>query len=158
MPGNKVQALIHNIKYSGFRKAGIYFGKLLGNRLHSDERINKFDYILPVPLHNAKLRERGYNQAYLIAQGLSETLNIKISENFLIRKKNTESQTRLSVSERQKNVKDAFEILKVDNYRNNKFIIVDDVITSGATIKEIRQLLFNYGIQEIFIVSLAIAR
>jgi ComF family protein len=94
------------------------------------------DYLVPIPLHRRKLRERGYNQAELIASGMSEVTGIPVRTDLVRRKKFTQTQTMLSLEERKKNMDDAFEEVPVAirNLENNTCILVDDVITTGSTI------------------------
>jgi ComF family protein len=94
------------------------------------------DYLVPIPLHRRKLRERGYNQAELIADGMSEVAGIPVRTDLVRRKKVTQTQTMLSLEERKKNMDDAFEVVPVAirNLENKTCILVDDVITTGSTI------------------------
>lgn len=153
-----IQELVHNLKYNGRKDAGVAAGNYYGNVLRTISPFLTADYILPVPLHEDKLQKRGYNQATCFAQGLSEAMNIPWSENILVRLRATTSQTRKSREQRWANVGDVFAVAAKNKLKNKHVIIVDDVITTGATIEAcVLPLLEIRGIK-ISIVSLAAAR
>ncbi|MBM4157744.1 MAG: ComF family protein [Ignavibacteria bacterium] len=155
------QKIIHHLKYKGLKKIGVHLGMMIYDALIQEkfDFIKKFDLIIPVPLHKAKVRERGYNQSEYISRGLSEKTGIHIYCKLIFRIKNTKSQTKLTIEEREKNVKGAFRINP--NYKNfitgKKIILVDDVITTGSTVKEIIKELRKDNPEEIFFVSACIA-
>lgn len=128
------------------------------SRLFADlllENLNKIknDYVLmPVPLHKSRLRKRGFNQAFEIAKELAKTSNLELDTS-LIRVKNTQMQAQLKFKERTKNVKNAFEINKV--MTNKKIILIDDVMTSGNTLKECANTLTKAGVEDIQILVFA---
>lgn len=154
----KVQELIHNLKYNGRKDAGVAAGNYFGNVLRTISPFLTADLILPVPLHEDKLHLRGYNQAACFAQGLSEAMNIPYSEKVLLRLKATSSQTRKSREERWENVGEVFAVSSRKKLEGKHVIIVDDVITTGATIEaSVLPLLDIEGIR-ISIVSIAAAR
>jgi len=93
------------------------------------------DLIVPAPLHPAKLRERGYNQSELIARGISGVINIPVETGLLLRTIPTGTQTKKSRYERWENVKDTFSITDAEKLKNRHILLVDDVITTGATIE-----------------------
>lgn len=158
---NEVQKLIHSIKYSGMKDAGFHFGKYVGKSINEYLVKNKIkiDFIIPVPLHNAKMRERGFNQSDFISAGISVETNIKPENNLIVRIKNTNSQTKLKLDARLKNVRNAFQVLrnKRDLLSSKNIMIVDDIITTGSTANEIISLLKKHNTGEITVCSLAIA-
>ncbi len=144
-----VQKLLHSIKYHTHKDLAIRLGELLGDQIKSSYRFNGIDAIIPVPLHKKKLLKRGFNQSYLIAKGISLSTGIPVKTDLLLRIKNTESQTKKSRTERCDNVKKAFTISRnIELWENKHFIIIDDVITTGATLEScIVELLTIKGVK-----------
>lgn len=133
--GGRIQHLIHNLKYNGQYEVGTKLGKLYGNILKESKLYRGVDLIIPVPLHPKKELKRGYNQSDLFATGLSEAMEIPWYKNVLIRTKVTETQTKMSRLERLENVKDVFTLSRPEVLRNKHVLIVDDVLTTGATLE-----------------------
>jgi ComF family protein len=130
--GNRVQDILHLIKYQNRTKIATHFGTKLAERI---EKNNAFDFILPVPLHPKKLKLRGFNQSTLIAKGLQEILQVPIKEKFMKRIVHSASQTTVTKYERWDNVKNIFSIPKPTRFKNKHVLLVDDVLTTGATIE-----------------------
>lgn len=150
-PQINIMNAIHAIKYQNYQNLAYELGKMLGNVVKNE--IVERDYkLVPVPLHKVKERERGYNQAEKIADGVSEVTGLKIELNLVTRTKYTISQTLLSDKERLNNVKGKFKIST--ECKNEKVIIVDDVVTTGNTVNEIALALKNAGASEIVVASL----
>lgn len=133
--GGKIQSLIHKLKYRGNQEIGIYIGKLMGNELIRSEHFNKVNVVIPVPLHLKKKKKRGYNQSQLIAEGISFSMKIAHDYQSLYRKSFSESQTRKSRFKRWENVKEIFDVKNPDQLSGKHILLVDDVITTGATIE-----------------------
>lgn len=133
--GGLVQPLIHCLKYKNNKEIGIKLGRLFGKDIAASSFINKVDYIVPVPLHKKKLKTRGFNQAEVIAQGISELTEIPLSTNNLIRQIHNPSQTKLSKSQRWDNVEGIFKLVKPNQYKNKHILLIDDIITTGSTIE-----------------------
>lgn len=130
--------LIYAIKYLSYRELGRYLGRMLGERLRG---VCKADCIIPVPLHKKRERKRGFNQAYEIALGLSEVLGIEILNDVVIRIKNNVSQTGKNALERQRNVENIFKLCNPQQIEGRHVLLLDDVITTGATLKSCLQVL-----------------
>ncbi len=130
-----IQHLMHGLKYKHKPEIGIFFGQRLGKLLSESELYSDIDLVLPIPLHPKKERIRGYNQSLVIAQGLVETMPIKIKENVLVRVEFTETQTRKNRWERYENVRDMFGVKNPEKIAGKHILLVDDVITTGATIE-----------------------
>lgn len=149
------QELIHQFKYK--RKVSV--GKRLGHRLAEEiqgHNVSDFTYLIPVPLHKARKRERGFNQSEILAESLGAELNLKVEKNILCRIKNTKDQTKLSIEERKQNVAGAFQVNdKQKILHDKKIILVDDVITTGATLNECAKVLKQAGVKEILGVTIA---
>ena len=131
----KVQHLIHELKYKGNADAGVYLGQALGKSIKEAPLFQNVDFLIPVPLHPKREKERGYNQSLMIARGISETTGIPIGEKYLMRSVNTATQTHKSKEERWKNVKDIFEIRHPEQLKGKYVLLVDDVLTTGATLE-----------------------
>lgn len=145
-----IQEAIHNIKYSDRARLGTELGRYL-DQVITPEISGDVDLLTSIPLHPVKLRERGYNQARFIAQGLAESWNVSVQENFLKRIKYTVSQTALSRSERVKNVGDAFEVKR--NVKDLRIGLVDDVLTTGSTMSACALALKSKGAREIIAIT-----
>ena len=128
-----LQKILHLLKYQNMKKIGIFLGEEIGKQMLA-EKITDMDGIIPVPIHRTRERERGYNQSILIAQGISSVLQIPLYGRTMIRNRYTRSQTKLSKEERQQNVRDSFQVGCPDEVRGKSIVLVDDVITTGATI------------------------
>jgi ComF family protein len=133
--GGTVQNLVHEIKYKGRKELGTSFGKWYGAELKNSPFFSELDVIIPVPLHPKKLRRRGYNQSGCFAEGLSNAMNVPVVSNALTRVKDTETQTNKSRFSRWENVKDVFTVENKEQLQNKHVLIVDDIITTGATME-----------------------
>jgi ComF family protein len=132
---NIAQTMIHDLKYKGQENVGEYIGYQLGKQLQQIPMAVDDNILLPVPLSSKKIAQRGFNQSDVIAQGISNRTQIPIAHDNLLRIKNTETQTQKSRLERYTNMSEAFEIGNTKNIEGKHIIIVDDVITTGATIE-----------------------
>lgn len=133
--GDKVQRIIHHLKYNNRPEVGVYLGEYYGNILKKAAGFPKIDYIVPVPLHPKKQYQRGYNQAAKFGEGLSTSLQIPLSTDNLIRNRYTQTQTKKSRLERLKNVESAFDITQPNLFQDKHILLVDDVVTTGATLE-----------------------
>lgn len=141
--GSSYQSLLHDLKYRGNRRVGLYLGRLLGHDLKNSPYA-LCDVIVPVPLHRKRLRQRGYNQSEIIATGVSEILHIPIEVNLLTRKVHRASQTFMGRYERFENVSGSFGISrKAPPMYGKKILLIDDVVTTGATLEACCQVLFR---------------
>ncbi|HNV95667.1 MAG TPA: ComF family protein [Bacteroidales bacterium] len=151
----RTQHLLHQLKYKGRQDIGIFLGQLLGNQLLNNEAYQNIDAIVPIPLHPKRQKQRGYNQAECIAIGLSRSLNIPIENQLIFRNTETKTQTKKSRTERWENVAQVFS-LNTKNQQNGKhYLLVDDVITTGATIEACAQTLLTIPGTKISVASLA---
>lgn len=155
--GTKVQNLMHSLKYKGKTAVGVKLGYLLGEKLKSSEEYQNIDLIIPVPLHLSKQRLRGYNQSEAIAEGIAEALEIPLSTTHLLRAKSTDSQTKKSRYTRFENMQTVFNIRHREEIENLHILLVDDVITTGATLEACGNTLINAGIKKLSIAALAFA-
>ncbi|MES2796619.1 MAG: ComF family protein [Bacteroidota bacterium] len=155
--GGKVQNLLHNLKYKNRQEAGIFLGKLFGNQLINDGNLPKIDLLIAIPLHERKLLTRGFNQSDLIADGLSEVLNVPHETKAISRQKATETQTNKSRIDRFFNVENVFQIENKEIIKDKSIGLVDDVLTTGATMEVCATTLLKGGAKEVTILSLAAA-
>jgi len=153
-----VQHLLHQLKYNNHPEVGERLGKLYGKDLVEAGFEKKFDLIIPVPLHQSRKRRRGYNQSEKFAEGLSHLLQIPCDEKIVERKMKTATQTRKSKIERWENVKDVFQIKQPEKVMGKRVLLVDDVITTGATLEACGQQLLNCGCTELSIACIAEAQ
>lgn len=156
---DSVRDLIHKLKYQGRTAVGQLWGRALGEKLQG--RINNQNenwrwIVIPVPLFGARKRERGYNQCDVIALELGRVLDVKVETQFLKRVQNTPSQTTLNREERLSNVSGAFALSRKASLSGLNVILVDDVITTGATIGACAQTLRLGGVEHIL--ALAVSR
>jgi len=139
-----VQHLLHELKYNNHPEVGVKLGKQYGKEL-KENQIDEFDLIVPVPLHESRKKKRGYNQRSKFAQGLSESLGVTWDESISHRTTHTSTQTRKNKTERWHNVKDVFAVHSSEHIRNKRILLVDDVITTGATIEACGRQLLDHG-------------
>jgi ComF family protein len=133
--GGKVQRLVHQFKYKGYKEIGIFLGKMYGSQLLQSPLYEGIQKVIPVPLHNSKKRKRGYNQSEQFAIGLAKSLNVEMDARSFIRIKATETQTRKTRFARWENVKEIFSVKDPEKFENQHLLLVDDIITTGATIE-----------------------
>jgi len=155
--GGKVQHLLHALKYNNHPEIGETLGKVYGQELLEVEIDKKIDLIVPVPLHHTRKRKRGYNQSEEFAKGLSQSLGVQTSS-VLERISHTESQTRKSKLKRWQNVSEVFKIKNADDVVGKRIMLVDDVITTGATIEACAQALLDESCASVGVVSIAYAQ
>lgn len=149
--GNTTQSLLHEIKYKGKKKLGEYLGELLGEQIDS-----LYDFIIPVPLHKKKQRHRGYNQSEIIANGICRIIDVPININCLKRTHYSRSQTRFTRFDRWENVTDIFALSQIDKVKNKKVLLVDDVLTTGATLESAARKLLEIEGVKLSIATIAI--
>jgi ComF family protein len=132
--GSSYRRLVHQLKYQGRKDSGLYLGRLLGSAL-KESIFSTLDCIVPIPLHPAKLRRRGFNQSQVLAEGIAEILHIDVYNDILRRVIYTQTQTRRKRYDRWENVEGIFACRYPDKITNKHILLVDDVITTGATIE-----------------------
>lgn len=150
----KVQELLHHLKYENQPEIGEEIGRWYGRELHTSE-YGQSDFIIPVPLHPHKLARRGYNQSEAFARGLEATLGLPARNDLLLRSTNSESQTRKGRYARWRNVETVFTTGNTNEIRNRQILLVDDVITTGATLESCARELFQAGAAQVRIASIA---
>lgn len=149
-----VQNLMHDLKYNSKPEIGVKLGKLLATKVKAGE-FCRFDLIVPIPLHKNRLRTRGYNQSNMIAQGLSEVLQVPYQDGHIIRQAATQTQTKKSKLDRLENVRQSFQVVNPEALANKDILLVDDVITTGATLEACAEKILKAGAAAISIACLA---
>lgn len=155
--GGKVQRLMHQFKYKGHKEIGIEAGKWFGHELKRSPYFQDLDLIIPVPLHPKKLRKRGYNQSDYLAKGLSIGLGVSMDADTLVRTSYSSTQTRKSRYERWENVSRIFQLKQPSRVYGKHILLVDDVITTGATLEACGQIVGKEKGTRLSLASLALA-
>jgi ComF family protein len=155
--GSRIQNMMHKLKYRKSPETGIRLGELYAYELKRSDIFKKSDLIMPIPLHPAKFKKRGYNQSECIAKGLSAILNIPINTKNLVRLENTETQTKKSRYARYENLVSAFDVKEKSELINKHIMLIDDVMTTGATLEACSLLLQEIEGVKISICTIAYA-
>ena len=155
--GSTYRKLIHKLKYQKRPDIGVFLGKELGSELHVSGLFDDVDSIVPVPLHPDRYKTRGYNQAEKIGEGLSETLKVPMDATNFYRAVATTTQTKKGRFDRWENVAEVFQVSDESKFKNKHILLIDDVITTGATIEACAQRLLKIEGVKISIASLGFA-
>ena len=139
----KTQRLLHALKYKGVKEVGITLGELAAIELMEKGFFHEIDLLLPIPIHRIKNKKRGYNQSHYIAEGIANISNIPIDKTSLFKNVNTKSQTKKNRFERFENVTRTFELVQPRQLENKHVLLIDDVVTTGATIEACGNTLRN---------------
>lgn len=156
-----MQEAISRFKYSGRQEYGNFFGKVLWEREKEWIQRVQPEILVPVPIHSGRYRQRGYNQAQILAEQLAKYTEIPVAADLLVRRKKTLPQKELSWKDRMHNLQNAFEVdMAVRRlYENVKcVIIIDDIYTTGSTIEACSCVLRNVGFEKIYFLSLCIGK
>ena len=153
-----IRWMIHRLKYEGRKDIGHTLGIMAGKCILKSEFFNDIDLIIPIPLHREKKARRGYNQAAYFGRGIGEVLSIPMREDVIIKNKYTKSQTKMSRIERIRNVMDSFQLVEKLGIQGRHILIVDDVLTTGATVEGCARKLLEAPNIKISIVTACIAR
>ena len=148
--------MIQEFKYSGRDYLGKNLGQILNNFIKEyNLPIEYMDFIIPVPLHNARLRQREFNQARILSEKIAMEFNKKLLPEVLMRTKATKTQTELSPEERQRNVKNSFSVIYPQLIKDKNLLLVDDVLTTGSTLNEAAKSLKTAGARTVLAMTLA---
>lgn len=150
-----IQRLIHEVKYKEQQQLGRWLGQIMGRELKSIFDSKKVDLMLPMPLHPKRQKQRGYNQATLLCEGIHAITSCDFAEQVLVRNTHTKTQTKKTRIERWDNVHEVFSVAKTDAIKNKHIVLVDDVITTGASTEACAATLINKGALAVSVCSLA---
>ncbi len=157
--GGPMQRLIHELKYNGTTALGTALGARVAATMPDEACAAGPALIVPVPLHRVKLRERGYNQAAWIAGGLGEFLGVPVVCGLVRRRRYTQTQTHLDVDRRRANVAGAFQVVRARlPAAGGTVVLVDDVITTGATMRACAGALREAGVEKVYACAAALAK
>lgn len=155
--GGDVRKVLYELKYYGNPKVGHFMGRCMASELMPSGFFRGIDFIVPVPLHVRKLKQRGYNQSERLAEGISKVTGIPVLDGLLVREQYTETQTRKGSYERWMNVKDVFGCVEAERLEGKHILLVDDVFTTGATMVACADALAGIEGLRISVLTLAIA-
>ncbi len=150
-----VQRLMHELKYHNKPEIGSFLGKWLGEEMVESKRFELIDFVVPVPLHPSRERERGYNQVHLFAKFLAQALQAELKEDLLIKIRNSETQTLKNRQKRFLSKEKEFILNEVGLIKNKHILLVDDTITSGATMQACADLLLSVSGVRLSLASMA---
>jgi len=153
-----VQQLIHNLKYKGQESIGVFLGDWLGGELKTVKEYSEIDIVIPVPLHKNKLKKRGYNQVAQFAEHIASALNVKYIDNVLLKVTNTDSQVLKSRFARWTSNEELFTLQNKSTIANKHILLVDDLITTGATMEACINVLNQAKNIKISVACMAIAQ
>lgn len=156
--GGIVQKALYKIKYEGAREAAVALGNWYGHELCTEGFSTKFDLIVPVPMHYRKEKKRGFNQSTCFAEGLSEAMQLPVVPDALQRRLERTSQTNKNRIERWRNVEGIYQVKRPELIGGKRLLLVDDVITTGATFEACGAVLLNEGAKELSVAAIASAQ
>ena len=152
-----VQKMVHRLKYKRAAEIGVLFGRYASQKITDSTFFKNIDVIIPVPIHFSKKIQRGYNQAHQFGLGIAQNSKIPTYDDVLIKILETSSQTKKSRDERIANVSNSLAVKNKSQIRDKHILLVDDVITTGATLEACGKILLKNGASRISVLSLALA-
>lgn len=152
-----IRMAVHHLKYKNKPDIGLMIGREFGQKLKGSNLFNTIEAIVPVPLHPRKERLRGYNQSQVFAQGIAEAMDLPLLGKVLVRRAFTQTQTAKKRMERFQNVGEVFAVLKPQAIAGKHMLLVDDVLTTGATLEVCGQALLNVEGTKLSCATIAIA-
>jgi ComF family protein len=152
---SRVQQVLHALKYKQQPELGEMLGRVYGQDLLEADYKNAFDLIVPVPLHASRRRIRGYNQSEVFGRGLARMLEVPCDDTYMIRAEKSETQTQKTKLSRWENVSSIFRVVRPEAVMEKRVLLVDDVVTTGATLEACGQVLIESGCSELSIACIA---
>jgi ComF family protein len=155
--GSLIQHLMHQFKYKSNKELGLQFGKIMGDQLLRSNHFNTIDALIPLPLFPSREKKRGYNQSTILCNGIAEYLKVPVLENIITRPQHTETQTKKGRVERWKNMEGKFVLSNAEAICNKHILLVDDVVTTGATLEACGVELLKAANVQLSIATLCVA-
>ncbi|HUQ96127.1 MAG TPA: phosphoribosyltransferase family protein [Chitinophagaceae bacterium] len=152
-----MQRLMHQFKYRGHKETGFYLGRQIGMGLQETSRFSTIEALVPLPLFAAKERARGFNQALILCNGIADVLQVPVLQHSVRRTAHTESQTTKSRVDRWQNIEGRFEVTGAESLAGKHLLLVDDVITTGATLEACGRALLAVPNMQLSIATLCVA-
>jgi ComF family protein len=152
-----VQEIIHNLKYKGHEEIGSFLGEWYASDLKNSSILNNADVIIPVPLHKKRLKERGYNQVTNFGLALSENFKIPMNDSILMRKVYSKTQSKKNLLGRTEGIETVFDVAFTEEDTNKHYLLIDDVLTTGATLEACSKALLKIPGVKISILCMAMA-
>lgn len=152
-----VQEMIHKLKYKGHEEISETIGNWYAEELKNIDCLKEIDYIIPVPLHKKRLRERGYNQVEGFGKALSNNLNIPYENSILHRKLYTKTQTKKDLLGRADVISTVFDVVYSEHHHNKHFLLIDDVLTTGSTLEACSRAMLKIPNAKISVVCMAMS-
>lgn len=152
-----VQKLIHRLKYKGNKEIGTFLGEWMGAELHKSSQFKDVDLIIPVPLHRKKLKSRGFNQVENFGKEIAKALKVPYEDTVLLKKSFSGTQTIKARLARWGNIEESFVLSNGQTVKNKHLLLVDDLITTGATLEACAAVLKEAGGVKISIATMAVA-
>lgn len=150
-----VKNFLHHLKYKNQEKIGLFLGDIYGHILKKQGGLEQIDLIIPVPLHYKKLKKRGYNQVDKFGEQLAHHMNVPFCKNILVKTANTKTLTKKNRSSRWQSTKELYAIKNALFLKNKKVLLIDDIITTGATIEACGTALLNVEGLELYVATIA---
>lgn len=152
-----VQEMIHNLKYKGHQEIGTLLGEWYAEDLKNSGFLQNIDAIIPVPLHKKRMKERGYNQVTNFGLALSENIKIPLNDSLLMRKTYSKTQSKKNLLGRSEGIETVFDVTFTEKDTNKHYLLIDDVLTTGATLEACSKALLKIPETKISIVCMAMA-
>lgn len=153
--GSLVQRLLHQLKYKGNRDIGAFLGKMMGRSLSETDRFSDVDVLVPLPLFAAREKKRGYNQSEILCNGMSSILKWPVDNRSVVRLTSTETQTHKTRTDRWSNMEGRFQVAGPAALEGKHVLLIDDVITTGATLEACGQEILKVSRTKLSIATLA---
>jgi ComF family protein len=150
--GNLREA-IHAFKFKGRKEVGRYLVKLIADKINSISE--RFDVIIPIPVTEKRLKERGFNQSFIIAEEIGRITGSPVYPSILYKRRDTEDQFLLDKDKRRTNLKDAFAVKEKDRIKERMVLLIDDLFTTGATAREATGVILKSGVKGVIFFALA---